>query len=404
MNYSMKIIQINSFYNSGSTGKITYCIHEGLQQKGCESIIIFGRGTDSNENNIIRISTNFRSKLNNLFSRFTGIMYGGNALSTRKLINIIKEEKPDIVHLQCINGYFVNIYKLVAWLNKNSIKTVVTLHAEFMFTANCGHSYECNQWIDGCVKCDKFKYHTNSIFFDNTKKSYAMMKKSFEGFEKNCTIVSVSDWLKNRASRSSILENFNHKVIYNGLDERIFNYKTDDYTKQNVKTVLHVTPLFDIEDSNPKGSKYIVELAKEFPDVSFVVIGKHNNIRDLPNNIKIIGKVQNQQILAKYYRSADLVVLTSKRETFSMVCAESLCCGTPVVGFKAGAPEEIAINEYSSFVDYGDLDKLKYKVEKFLFDLSFDKKLISESAIKIYSMNEMNNKYYDLYQKIKEQN
>ena len=39
-----------------------------------------------------------------------------------------------------------------------------------------------------------------------------------------------------------------------------------------------------------------------------------------------------------------------------MVTAESLCCGTPVVGFKAGAPEQIAIKEFSEFVEYGDLN------------------------------------------------
>lgn len=59
-------------------------------------------------------------------------------------------------------------------------------------------------------------------------------------------------------------------------------------------------------------------------------------------------------------------LLTSERETFSMVTAESLCCGTPVVGFKAGAPEQIALKEYSEFVDYGNLDKLEKAVRRWL--------------------------------------
>lgn len=45
-----------------------------------------------------------------------------------------------------------------------------------------------------------------------------------------------------------------------------------------------------------------------------------------------------------------------------MVTAESLCCGTPVVGFKAGAPEQIAIKEFSEFVEYGDLNSLYNKM------------------------------------------
>ena len=49
-----------------------------------------------------------------------------------------------------------------------------------------------------------------------------------------------------------------------------------------------------------------------------------------------------------------------------MVTAESLCCGTPVVGFKAGAPEMITIDKYSSFVDQGDLDALERELRGWL--------------------------------------
>ena len=40
--------------------------------------------------------------------------------------------------------------------------------------------------------------------------------------------------------------------------------------------------------------------------------------------------------LAEYYSLVDVTVITSFHETFSMVVAESLSCGTPIVGFKAG--------------------------------------------------------------------
>ena len=60
---------------------------------------------------------------------------------------------------------------------------------------------------------------------------------------------------------------------------------------------------------------------------------------------------------------ANLTILTSQFETFSMVCAESLCSGTPVVGFKAGAPEQISIQQYSEFVEYGKIDEKKISNE-----------------------------------------
>lgn len=100
----MKILQINSVYNEGSTGKLVQYIHSGLKQRGIETVVCYGNGAVSHEKNIYRISNKFNQKIQAIISRVTGIMYGGCIYSTFKLINIIKKEKPDVVHLQCIIG------------------------------------------------------------------------------------------------------------------------------------------------------------------------------------------------------------------------------------------------------------------------------------------------------------
>ena len=144
----MKILQINCVYRKGSTGKITYDLHMELLDAGIESVVCYGRGDRVNASGVYKTCTENYSKLNNAVSRVTGIMYGGCLVSTIKLISIIKKENPDIVHLQCINGHFVNIYRIVRWLKKENIPTVLTLHAEFMYTGGCGYAFDCNQWKD----------------------------------------------------------------------------------------------------------------------------------------------------------------------------------------------------------------------------------------------------------------
>ena len=128
----MKVLQINCVYNTGSTGKIMYDIHRGLLSKGIESVICYGRGEKTSDKYVYKTCGELYSKINNLATRFTGLMYGHCMLSTAKLISVIKKEKPDVVHLHCINGYFVNIYRIVDWLKKNNIRTILTLHAEFI--------------------------------------------------------------------------------------------------------------------------------------------------------------------------------------------------------------------------------------------------------------------------------
>ena len=85
------------------------------------------------------------------------------------------------------------------------------------------------------------------------------------------------------------------------------------------------------------------EIAKRFvgQNVKFLVAGSYSADIEVSKNIILLGKVTDQKKLAKLYSLADMTLLTSRKETFSMVTVESLCCGTPVVGFRAGGPEQI---------------------------------------------------------------
>ena len=394
----MKVLQVNCVYNTGSTGKIMYDIHTGLIKNGHQSVMCYGRGAKTEDANVYKTCGEVYSKLNNLLSRITGIMYGGCFFSTNKLISVIKKEKPDIVHLHCINGYFVNIYRLVSWLKNNKIKTVVTLHAEFMHTANCGHAYECEKWKTGCGNCPVFKRETKSLLLDGTARSFAKMKKAFDGFNDNLVIVSVSTWLMNRAKQSPIMTGKNHSVVFNGLDEKVFCLHDgfEKTGKDTPKSVLFVTPSFSLDPNHSKGGYYVVELARRIRDVNFVIIGSREQYSDLLPNVINVGRVDNQNQLAEYYSAADVTLLASRRETFSMVLAESLCCGTPVVGFKAGGPETIAIDEYCSFVEYGDIDALE-KVLKDALEKEYNPKEISQIAIEKYKKKKMTAGYIDIY-------
>ena len=404
----MKVLQINSVYDFGSTGKITADIHRLLPQYGIESVVCYGRRDKSHEANVYQICNDFYSHIEHFRANVTGVMYGGCELSTYRLKKIIEKEKPDVVHLQCLNNYFVNIYKLVEWLKKKHIPTNLTLHAEFMYTGGCGHSIDCNQWStrEGCghSSCPRYRSELKSLFGDRSGYMWNRMKVAFEGFDDTLIVASVSPWLMERASRSPILEGKHHCVVYNGLNTDVFKYyDTADLRKkhhcENRKVVFHATPAFSADLNHLKGGYYVIELAKRMPDVCFIVAGRVMGEFDVPSNMVLLGKLDSQETLAQYYSMADLTILTSKRETFSMVCAESLCCGTPVVGFRAGGPEQIALSAYSSFCEFGRIDdivKLVWEIEK----KQFDKDIIADVARKQYSTEKMVKQYLKIYHEV----
>ena len=336
----------------------------------------------------------------------TGIRYGNCFLSTSAAISVIKREKPDIVHLQCLNEHFVNVYRLVAWLRKHGVKTVLTLHAEFMYTANCGHAFDCSGWKNGCGNCPRLYEATKSLFFDRTHASFERMKRAFSGFDKDLRVVSVSPWLDGRRSASPILGGMPGAVILNGVDTGVFRFREHEelakkHGAEGKKIVLHVTAMFRNRSGDPKGGQYVVRLAEMMKDdpVLFLVAGKHEKCEGLPGNILLLGNIGDQELLARYYSMADVTLLTSRRETYSMVCAESLCCGTPIVGFKAGGPEQISLPQFSRFVDYGDMDGLRDAVSEQI-GIKFGKIDIAKDAAAVYSAEYMIESYIQAYREM----
>lgn len=402
----MKILQINSVYGVHSTGKLTQALHRGLLAQGHQSLVAYGRGPASDDPHLTRLCPDWYGRANNLLSRLTGMPYGGCLLSTARLLRLIRREKPDVVHLQCVNGYFVNIYWLVGWLKRHRIKTVVSLHAEFMYTANCGHAFDCEQWVHGCRRCpDKYRA-VKSWLFDRTGASWRRMRNAFAGFAPDCIVAPVSPWTEERARRADILQGFRFQTVYNGVDaEQVF--RPDGPPPACLPDglpagplVLHPTAFFSAEPEHNKGGWYLLELACRLPQVTFVVAGKHGAVPPLPPNLVLLGMVTDQQQLAALYRRADLTLLTSRRETFSMPCAESLCCGTPVVGFCAGAPERIALAGASQFVPYGDLDALQRCVEQWLAAPAPDRRALADRANAAYSQQTMVQEFLSLYRRL----
>lgn len=393
----MKILQINSVYKKGSTGKITYDLHQGLLDRNFDSIVCYGRGKKYNDSNIYKVCGELESHIYQAITRINGLIFSSCYRSTKTIMKIIEQEKPDIVHLQCINGYFVNIPKLIKWLKEKNQKTLLTLHAEFMYTGNCGIAGDCNKWKSGCGNCPNLKKETNSILFDRTKTSWEHMRDAFKGFE--CLrVISVSPWLMNRAKRAPILSDFEHTTVYNGLDTNIFHIYEKNTLNFNIdkKVVFHVTSFFSLDKNHLKGGYYIWEIAKKMPNIQFVIAGEYEQIEQPLENITLLGMIEDQKELAKWYSRASVTIIASKKETFSMVVAESLCCGTPVVGFKAGGPEQIGIPEFCKFVDYSNLGQLEHVLNHFL-NLNYTSSEIEQKAQLKYSKVRMIEDYIKEY-------
>lgn len=399
----MRVLQINIVYNQGSTGKIVDDIHKRLLRDGHESYVVFGKGENwqkRDSEHIYRTTSENRSEIYRKLSRISGLRYNTAYFETHKLLKHLDRINPDIVHLHCLNCAYINPYILLNHLGKKNYKVLVTHHADVTITANCDYAFECERWKIGCGHCPTVITEKRSFFVDATHLSWMQMGKAFAKV-KYLYASGVSDWMTERVMQSPFFAGKECRTILNGLDTDAYTYRADTrdiMTRLGInssdKIVLHVTPNF----SAPiKGGKYVLELAQRMPDVKFIIVGiKKHELKGLPSNIIPISNIQSRKTLSEYYSLADITILTSFRESFSMVTAESLCCGTPVVGFKAGAPETISMPEYSEFVDYGDVDRLQSCTNKFI-KRNIDKIELSKRALLKYNAEKMYQEYKEYY-------
>lgn len=396
----MKILLIDVNCKNSSTGKIIYDLYREInRKKGYEAAICYGRGPLIKGNNIYKFSSDFETNIHAILTRITGLTGYFSPFATRRLIKFIKEYNPDIIHIHELHAYFVNIIPLIKFIKKKNIKTIWTFHCEFMYTGKCGYAYDCKKWKDECKNCPQIYEYPRSMYFDFTKKMFNDKKNVMKDFQK-LIITTPSEWLTARV-KESFLKDKEVVTIHNGIDTNIFTSINLDsiknkYKKENEKIVLSVAP--DIL-SERKGGRWVLELAKQYKDrnVKFILVGIKNLSEEFDENIVPVGIISDQNELAKYYNISDLFLICSKRENFPTTCLEASCCGIPIVGFDEGGTKETGLKGASSFVKYGDMEKLKKEVDNFLFNKKFDIKKISKEGIKKYSKKSMLNNYIQIY-------
>lgn len=400
----MKVFIVNNVFNVGSTGKIVYDTKKYYESLGHRVKVAYGIGKKTSESGVFKFCTTIELYIVYFLWKLGYNQYKGSPLTVRRIARAIEKFDPDIIHLHCLNSFCINLYDLLYYLANKEYKVVITHHAEFYYTGSCPHAYDCTNWKNAeCYNCLLPKVHKIDLFRLTSHGMWMKMYESFTRFKKeNLVFTAVSPWVKERAELSPITNRFKCLTVMNGLDTNVFHhYCYNDVVlvdRDKFKFVaFHATAAFSDNENDTKGGVYLLELAKRNPSILFVVAALYTSIKkDIPANVLLWGRANGGEELAKLYSGADITIICSRRETFSMITAESLCCGTPVVGFEAGGPESIALPGFSRFVEYGNVQQLNDALRE-LLQKKVDKQEVSLKAASKYSKEEMSSNYLKVY-------
>lgn len=356
----MKIAQICTNAMSGSVGKIARDISNTLLSRGHECVICYARGKNYANDHAYR----FESALSVYSHIIKARLFDSDGLHSKKatkdLISFLEKYKPDIVHLHCLHGYYINYPMLFEYLKKNQIKIVWTMHDCWAFTGHCSYfdTVRCSKWQKECRNCEQKKEYPRSIWMDRSQKNFIIKKRIFTSLDaSNVEIVTPSYWLKELIQKS-FLSKYSVQVINNDVDYNFF------FIDSNIAIENRVLGVANIWDDR-KGLPDFIALSKLLPsNFEILIVGASDRQIKMLNQygIKAIKRTSNITELANLYRSSAILFNPTYQDNYPTVNVEAIACGLPVVTYRTGGSPEIIEktswgkvvekNDYTSIIDY----------------------------------------------------
>ncbi len=342
----MRVLQLNAVYKTMSTGRLTYELHHYFKVHGIESYVGYAQKNTSDENdpNVFKIGNKLDYKLHALLWRIDKHQGCHSVISTEMLLKKIEKIKPDVVLTHNLHSNYVHVDRLIRGLHAMNIPVVLALHDCWFLTGGCYHytAIGCNGWLNECSSCPEFgkaaliKYKNNQKLFADT----------------HPVILALSKWIEREAKRSVLNENCRIEMVYNWIDLDFFYPRKDTRIRKHlgIEGKIMILGVATSWGEN-KGIKEMIELAMAKSEYKIVIVGRLMNDTELPENIIKIPFTESKDELAELYSAADIFFNPSKQESFGLVSAEALACGTPIIVYNTTACPEFVTEDTGVIID-----------------------------------------------------
>ncbi len=282
----------------------------------------------------------------------------------KEIRKVIKEEKPDIVHLHSSKAGILGRLAV----NGNKIKMFYNPHG-FSFLKQ----------DDSTLK----------------RKIYWMIEKMAAIYNKNCVIIGCSngEYLEaKKLNKNAIC--INNGINIDKLEKETLNFKKKDLDYKNIKicTVGRI--------GYQKNPQMFNKIAKRFPDIQFTWIGEGELSDELTStNIIITGWKTREEVL-KILNEQDIFILTSLWEGLPLSLLEAMylkkiCIVSDVIGnrdvIKDGMNGFIAKN-LNVYIE--KINKIRQATDKENYII---KERSKEDVCNIYNLNKMIGQYTKKY-------
>jgi glycosyltransferase involved in cell wall biosynthesis len=219
-------------------------------------------------------------------------------------------------------------------------------------------------------------------------------------------VMPVSRMLRN-ALESSGLE-ARYEVVPNVVD--LDSFSPTPHPPRPIKRLVAVTRMTEIKGV-PDLLEALRQLKSRRQDWTCDLIGggeRGDDYRALASRLGLDqvafrGELRRPEVAAAL-READLFVLASRIETFSVATVEAMACGLPVVVTACGGPEELVGPDSGMIVPIGDPAKLAEALDRTLSDLDrFRSEEIAKRVAGRFGADVVGRRLLEIYGEVKKE-
>lgn len=301
-------------------------------------------------------------------------------------------------------------YSLIPFLEATMFQRKVK-HIDY-FHLHVSYPYAVFTYLLRCIKIDKWLLTEHWTGFTDYRKSFEKLNFTYKFFliyslRTFHKISAVSEFLRNAMVIKVKFPAYKVIVTYNILEFQ--NSNTNGNKDGSLSfNLLTISNLIDYHKNISFLLKVMAEVVKEHPHVKLDIYGDGAD-RDrlvqmaaelglLDQYVFFKGKFNNAEI-GKIYSSYHAFILLSKFETFSIVTAEALAHGLPVIVTKCGAPQEYVIDDVNGYlVDIDDLEQTKNAVIRLMKNYhAFNPDKIRNTVTEQFSREKILSQFKKLY-------
>ncbi len=336
----MKILMVNKFlYPRGGCENYMLYLAEELKKRGHE-VEYFGmydeKNTVGNSKGKYTKNMDFHSTGLERFLYPFKIIYSFEA--KRKILKVIDDFKPDIIHMNNIN--FQLTPSVIYGAKKRGVPVVQTVHDYQMICPNhllydFSKNEICTKCINGSyTNCIKQKCIHGSLVKSIIGAIEAKLYSLLKTYKKVDLFISPSYFLEEKLLSANSLYEGKTKTIHNFIDKNKFvctGEKAENYVA------------FAGRLSGEKGVECIAGAAKMLPEYTFKVAGDGPCRKVLENieNVILEGFISGDKLIEFMRKAKVLIVPSVWYENCPLSILEAQSMGVPVVTVRNGGMAEL---------------------------------------------------------------